>query len=165
MDTHYHEEFWKLLMELRGQSQYLLLYQMELEKNQNKTNMILAVAASASIGTWAVWQQWPLIWASIIAMSQVVHAIKPFLAWERNLKNVRGARADLEMLYHDAERSWYNVREGNMTTEQIHHLTMDIKTHRLKLDQKHFGANALPLKQDLKDKAYEIVESTIVQGD
>jgi len=58
-------------------------------KNQKKTisslKYFLAITSSSSIGAWAIWNEYSWILASIIAFSQVITAIIPFLAYKSRI--------------------------------------------------------------------------------
>ncbi len=43
----------------------------------------------SSIAAWEIWQEYQMVWAVIIALSQVITAIKPFLPFRQRLKPIR----------------------------------------------------------------------------
>ena len=40
-------------------------------------NVILAIASSGSIASWAIWDEYAIYWGGFIALSQLITAIKP----------------------------------------------------------------------------------------
>ncbi|TKG92896.1 hypothetical protein EYV94_18150 [Puteibacter caeruleilacunae] len=76
------------------------------------TNIFLVFTTSSSIATWAIWKEMPLLWAGIIAISQIVTLAKPYLLfpkyvkvfYERNLQ-WQNISLEIEELWHKLENS------------------------------------------------------------
>ena len=66
-------------MQLRASVYYLQAYQIHSEKWDNRIQIFLAITSSSSIGGWVIWNEYGIIWGSLIAVSQVINAIKRFL--------------------------------------------------------------------------------------
>ena len=67
----YQLRFWNLLKELKAQEIYLQLYACRDESIDKTINIILAVASSSSIAAWAIWKEFQIVWAVLIATAQV----------------------------------------------------------------------------------------------
>ena len=50
----------------------------------NVYSIFLALASATSVTTWAIWDKFPLVWASIVAFSQILHIIKPHIPFVKN---------------------------------------------------------------------------------
>jgi hypothetical protein len=79
----YQEQYWNEMVEIRAHQNYLMLYQLSSERWDLGFRAFLAIASSGAIGAWAVWQQYPKVWAGIIATSQVIsgHGLYPRVHW------------------------------------------------------------------------------------
>lgn len=144
MSSNYQERFWRELDQLKVHVYYLELYLEKTERIERGLNIILAIASSGSIAGWAIWQKYQIAWAFVIALSQLIHAIKPHLPFSKRLKALNALTNDLESLFLSMENHWFNVSEGRLSEEEIHKLHMQIKGTRRQLIQKHIGSESLP---------------------
>lgn len=140
-------KYWQEMYDLKSHSNYVEEYLHRTEHADRLINILLAVASSSSIGAWVVWQQYGFAWGFIIAASQVVAAIKPFLPYRSRLKALSGLSHDLEELSILAETKWFGVSGGLMTAEEINKLQFDIRLKKHKVYKKHLGNLSLPDKQ------------------
>ena len=137
-------QYWNQLVELKFAVNYLQAYHGQYDRNQTTLAVGLAIAGNGSIAAWVIWKDYPMVWACIIAASQLVTAIKAWLPWERRLKPVVAAKREIEAVFFAAETRWYSVREGLMTSPEIHQAVMDIKQQRARVEATHFDSSPLP---------------------
>jgi hypothetical protein len=83
--------YWNQLVELKVASVYIRLHRNRLARYDTLISTIRAVASSGGIAGWAIWHQFAFVWAVIIALSQVVDALKDVFPFSKRLK----AAADL----------------------------------------------------------------------
>ena len=100
---------------LYGQTECLDLYVRSCNRSDLWLKMILAIVSSVSIGAWAVWKQYPLIWAGIIAASQVVAAVNPLLPFKKRRKAVNELASQLRLQFVEWEAAFNQIREGDFT--------------------------------------------------
>lgn len=115
--------------------------------------MFLAIMSSGSIASWAIFKEYSFIFGSLIAMSQVLSAVKSYLPFAKRLKSLQGITNDLETLFLEMENEWYNVSVGKLTEEQIHKSYMRYKNKKHQIMQKYLGASPLPTNRTLMEKA------------
>ncbi|MCL1095662.1 hypothetical protein [Shewanella kaireitica] len=149
----YQVRYWNLLKELKAQVAYLHAYAASDELFDKSVNIFLAVTSSASIAGWAMWNEYQLIWACIIATSQVVTAVKPFLPFRKRLKAVSDLNTQIQAIFLEAETGWYKVAEGCITEEEIHHETVRLKGRVLSAERSCMNGLVLPRKRKLKEIA------------
>ncbi|ELH7496648.1 hypothetical protein BS100_23465 [Vibrio parahaemolyticus] len=113
----------------------------------------MAIASSASIATWALWKEHQMVWACIIALSQVITAIKPFLPYRKRLKAVSELNNQVQAIFLEAETIWYKVSEGLLTEEEIHEETVRLKGRILSAERASLNGIVLPRKNKLKAAA------------
>lgn len=104
------ERFWKELYQLKVHINYVEAHVHEAEKYDRSLKIFMAVTSSASIGAWVVWKDLSFLWASIIALSQVIAAISPHLPFKERLKTYSSMLHELEELFIQAESKWYENR-------------------------------------------------------
>src|SRR3989442_4975515 len=123
----YQEQYWKELYELEVHANYIELYHQKSERWDNAINTFSAITSSSSIAGWVIWQQYSFVWGGIIALSQVISAIKMFLPYKARVNSLPRLLHELEEIFIDAERDWYKVSEGHLTEEQIHKLLFQVR--------------------------------------
>lgn len=75
-DTCIQKKYWNELSQLKFELYYLGEYIAHSEKCDNSINIITAITSSSSIAAWALWDSWKFVWSFIIALSQVINAVK-----------------------------------------------------------------------------------------
>lgn len=101
---------------------YLDIYAENSYKWDRRINMYGAIASSSSIAAWAIWKEWSYVWAVIIAISQVLTAIKQYLPFGRRLKYLQPFIEDMKLLYLKMEYDWYKVAGGDLSESEINAL-------------------------------------------
>lgn len=149
----YQLRYWKELYQIKVHLNYLELYLQNSEMKDRSINIFLAITSSSSIAGWAIWQEAAILWAAIIAASQVITVIKNFLPFKTRMKSLSGVVHEFEDLILFAEQRWFDVSEGNLTEEEIHNLQFEVRTRKTKALKKHLGNNTLPEKSKLFSKA------------
>jgi hypothetical protein len=147
------QSYWNELVRMRIHELYLEEYLHRTQIIDRGINIVLAIASSASIAAWAVWQNYPLLWAIIIGASQVITAIKPFLPFRNRLKAIPALLRDLDKVYFEAEYRWFDVSHGQLTERQIFQLHSKISKRRAEAIQRSLGASPLPTKTKYLDRA------------
>jgi len=169
-DSQYQLRYWHLLAEMRIHVFYLHRYAADSEWWDKATNIFLALTSSASIAAWAIWKEFAFIWTTLIALSQVVTAVKPFLPHKQRLKGAVSLCNQLQMIALAMEKDWFSVAEGRLTEEDIHNLTVKYRAQSAAAEQTHFRDLIVPRNDAILGKAeqdaqtyflrhYPIVES------
>lgn len=139
---------------------YLDLYGENSYKWEKRINVFSAIVSSTSIAAWAIWQQLSFAWSFIIAISQVLSAIKGFLPYSRRLKSIVPFMEDLKFLYNRMEYTWFKVASGDMTEEEINEILYEFKNEYTNIENKHLKDETLlenekfKKKSDMKTDAY-----------
>ena len=116
------------------------------KKWDNRIQIFWAITSSSSIGRWVIWNEYGIIWGCVIAVSQVINAIKGFLPFQKRAKQIGSLNTEVEKLALDAESQFYSVFEGKLTDEDIFNLVTKLKQQKLEASHKHFKDQALPIK-------------------
>jgi hypothetical protein len=121
------DQIWGLQCNLKFQSYCLAFLVAKFQKRERNLNLFLAIASSGSIGAWAIWQQIPMVWASIIAGSQILTVVKPYFPFYKYAKDLMAKCSKAEILNIEMERLWYKVQTNKITEDEASELYFDLK--------------------------------------
>jgi hypothetical protein len=142
-----------MLVEARVHACYLHHYGASSEWRDKSINIFLAVMSSSSIAAWAIWREFTWVWPALIAGSQVVSAVKPFLPYNRQHKVVVILADAIQSICLKIENSWFSVAEGLLPDHQIHEETIEFRGLLLDAERKAMDGTILPRKQKFMDMA------------
>lgn len=88
------------------------------QERERWTSIMIALASSGSIATWAIWSKYPLLWGGIIAISQVVAFVKPYFPYNKYLSEVQKKKNIALKVNLDFERLWYKMQYDKISEEE-----------------------------------------------
>ena len=150
--------YWTELFHLKVGHRYTECYLAHAEKWERWINMTSALCASSSIGAWVIWKDAAFLWALIIAASQVLQAVKPFLPFQERIKRLAGLRNSYAELFVYADSRWPSIAAGELTIKELAKLRNEIRTRQLQYDQKAFPTSALPENVAFLEEATQYAE-------
>lgn len=111
------EKIWSNFIRTKYQALYLSHFNAHIRTFDRIANIIIAIASSGTIGAWLIWKQYPIIWASILGISQVINIIKPLLPYLKDKEALAESYIFYETLHLDYERLWieYEADEDEQT--------------------------------------------------
>jgi hypothetical protein len=149
-------QFWQEMVSLKRDARYVDLCLARTERIDRFIKGFLAIAASSSIAGWAIVQTYAAVWATIVAVSQVLQVVKDHLPYKNRLKALAALSVDLNALSLLAEDQWFKVSNGaGMYDDDIHDLRIGLKQKKLKAVQKAFPIAGLPTINRLTKRADE----------
>lgn len=95
------------------------------QKLDRSINIFLALASSGSIAAWAIWKDYPILWSSIIALSQVITTIKPYFPYSKVIKELNSRCYKIDLLNIEYERFWNKIQRGKLTEDTIEQFYYD----------------------------------------
>ena len=147
--------YWQEMITLKRDARYVDLCLARTETIDRCIKGGLAVAASSSIASWAVFKEYSFVWATIVAGSQVVQVVKEYLPYKNRLRALAGLSQDLNAISLAAENNWFRVSSGNLYEEDIHDLRFDLKKRKQAAVQKAFPTAGLPENKRFTQRADE----------
>ena len=147
------EHYWKEFYRLKVHVTYLELQLGRTEEIDRALKIFLAVTSSASIGAWAIWKEYAVVWATAIAASQVVNAIRQYLPYKERLRCIAGLMVELEELALTVESKWLDIANGDLTEAEIRKALSNLRQLRQRAFKKHFPDRVLPDDAALFQKA------------
>ena len=141
-------QYWKYMVQMRAWIFYLDIYAENSYKMERRINVFSAVASSTSIAAWVIWEQFSFIWSAVIAVSQVISAVKSFFPYNTRLKIIIPFAEDIKILYSKIEFNWYNVASGELTEEEINTLLFGFKSSFTDIENKYLKEEMLVERLD-----------------
>lgn len=74
----------------------------------------LAVISGSSVASWAIWQNHATIWATIIAVGQVMQIAILYIPFLKNENEFLKASFEFETLYLKYEQLWFDFEDGTI---------------------------------------------------
>jgi len=111
--------YWTQMVELKVAALYIKHYRDYLAGWVTGIATVRAVASSSSIAAWALWKNYALVWGSIIAISQVLDAIKDVFPIAKRHKAASEHALVLDSLFIDTQLEWEGVFSGRYSDDQI----------------------------------------------
>jgi len=117
-------------------------------------SFFLSFASATSVAAWAVWSKFPVVWASIVAISQILHIAKPYILFIRNDREFIEMSLLYNSLYLSYEKLWFDYRKKNNEEEYIEKVfyTLRKKEHEINRRFKHI---ICPVLKGLMEKSDE----------
>ncbi|MGI1669985.1 MAG: hypothetical protein K6L74_06615 [Neptuniibacter sp.] len=144
MSSTYQKNYWTEMGQLKLHTLYLSALLKEAEDREKSMNVFLAIASSSSIGAWAVWDKYTLVFAFIIALSQLLYTVKAFLPFRKRETRLPSMIIELQSLFLTMENQWFSVSEGKLSEEQIHKLHHQIKVKKQSIFNKYSRLVSIP---------------------
>ncbi len=138
------QQYWKQMTELKGHIYYLQHYAADLDWWDNTINIVLAVASNGSIAAWVVWKEWVYVWPVVIAISQLMTAVRPFFPFKQRQRMIMGLRDAFQIIFLDMEDDWCDVSRGQLTEQELHNHIKKYKCKINKAEQEHLKDHLLP---------------------
>lgn len=146
--------YWKEFYRLKVHARYVSLMHSDAETKDRTIKICMAIASSSSIGAWVVWKELGMLWGMIIAVSQVLNAIRPYLPYKKRMESLSTLAHELEELAINAEMKWLDIASGDVYEgDDLKKAISDVKTRKQKILKKHLPDNQLPEELSMLDKA------------
>lgn len=152
-DVNPQQRFWSILYELVAHGYFLEAYCQRSANLERQTNAVLAIASGGSLGIWAVFKQYPLLWSAIIVLTQVVGATSKFLPFADRVRAASASTHDYRQIQNWAEAKWCDIADGELTEAEISKARVELQTRTAKVLKAHFPRGGLPDNRKLFDQA------------
>lgn len=108
----------------------------------NIYSFFLSFASASSVAAWAIWKQYPLAWAIIISISQIMHIAKPYIPFIKYDKEFLEMSFDFEKIYLEYEMLWFDFENNRDASENIETRFYDLRAKENYVEKMHKHAQA-----------------------
>lgn len=148
------DQYWSYMHQVRFAIFYLDLCADWAYRIDSAIKAFSAIVSSSCIAAWAIWQKLMNVWAIIIAVSQVINAVKAYLPYSARLKNIEAGQKSMKLLYSKMEFNWFLVQAGELTEKQINELLYEFKKEYVEIESQSLKGDVL-LKNETRRKEAE----------
>lgn len=145
--------YWNTFFELVVHGYLLQAHSQRAAGIDRKVKIALAVTSTTSLGIWAAFKVFPILWAAIIVFTQIVSAVAKYLPYSARLKAAAGCSHDYRDIQNWAEAKWCEIADGQLTEAQINKYRVELKTKTANVERKHFPLEGLPRDTALSETA------------
>lgn len=111
------ENIWNLLCDLKFKG-FILGYLVDKnQKRDRNINIFLAIASSTSIAAWAIWQKYPFLWSGIIATSQILTVIKPYIPYFKYAQELNKKSLTIDNINIEIEKLWFYLQSNKISED------------------------------------------------
>ena len=128
---------WNNLYNIKFKALYTCECSRRAESYSRLYSLFLALSSAGSIATWAIWKQIPSAWASLIAVSQILHVAKPYFPFIKNDKVFLEMSYEFESLYIEFEKLWYSFEEGKITNDEVAKKFYELRDKEISIEKIH----------------------------
>lgn len=123
---------------------YVDLFYRDAVTNNNYLDILLAIVSNGSIAGWLIWSKAQFVWAALVALSQLITAIRPHLPFQKRSRSLESLNIELTELLLYMEDKLYDVSEGKLNSEEIHHLTLEMQRRKQRALTFYLASDPLP---------------------
>ncbi len=131
------ERVWNNLADIKFKSIYLNKVSNRAYHWGNAYSIFLAVASASSVAAWAVWEKYPALWAAIVAISQILHIIKPYMYFIKNDKEFIEMSLLFEGIYLSYEKLWYELQKEDFNSDEAENTFYENRQKELDISKNH----------------------------
>lgn len=155
------EQLKKEIYDCRFHADLMSLKVKELRTYDTSLNVVLAIASSGSIASWTIWDEYAIYWGGLIALSQLITALKPIFPFHKHVHTLNHRCYKQEILFLELIEIWQNLNDKSENESTIKtrlsYLTKQINENEFFDDDDGFE-----FSKRMQDKAQSMTEDILV---
>ena len=155
------EQLKKEIYDCRFHADLMSLKVKELRLYDTSLNVVLAIASSGSIASWTIWDEYAIYWGGLIALSQLITALKPIFPFHKHVHTLNHRCYKQEILFLELIEMWQNLNDKSENESTIKtrlsYLIIQINENEFFDDDDGFE-----FSKRMQDKAQSMTEDILV---
>jgi hypothetical protein len=155
------EQLKKEIYDCRFHADLMSLKVKELRIYDTSLNVVLAIASSGSIASWTIWDEYAIYWGGLIALSQLITALKPIFPFHKHVHTLNHRCYKQEILFLELIEMWQNLNDKSENESTIKtRLSYLIK----QINENEFfdDDDGFEFSKRMQDKAQSMTEDILV---
>lgn len=148
------------LKDCRFHADCLALKVKEYRKYDKWLNIFLAITSSGSIASWAIWRDLAWLWGAIIALSQLVTALKPIFPFSKHVHSLNMRCYKQEALFLELDNLWFSLIDGSIS-ERIAKTKLSHLKQRLSENMFFDDEDGFEFSKELQEEAAKMTADTL----
>ncbi|WP_439496834.1 hypothetical protein [Bosea sp. (in: a-proteobacteria)] len=153
------QRFWQAYVDLVRDAYYANCYRSRTEATDWQISVFSALLSSASIAGWAIWRELAMLSGIVIALSQVIQVVRPYMPFRKRLVSLNKFAPELDALAIVAEGDWFFISRGEMTEVEIHTKLLQLRRKKLDIINSNFRDASLPENKAALEKAESLAKA------
>ena len=141
---------WNALANIKFKANYTNKCSSRADLIGGSVTFFLSATSASCVGAWVCWQEWPGLWASIVAVAQLLHIGMPHLPFVKHDKRFLEMSFAFEALYLDFEKLWFQFEKCQMTDEAAEQQFYLLREREIEIEQTHKEAHCPDIKSLMK---------------
>lgn len=112
------EKVWKSLADTKVNECFSAFVVKKYQQYDLALNLFLVFSTSASVATWAIWDELDLLWAGIIGVSQLLTLAKPYFLFPKYIKIFSEKKGQWQSLTVELETLWYKINRAAINDDE-----------------------------------------------
>ena len=142
------DKFWRMFYEMKYRERYYWHYQIRSKRINGLVSAICMIASASSIAAWGIWSQYPVVWAVIIAISQVFSVTKPLHPQADQLVAFKFIIPAISDMLVRIEYDWEQIDSEKYSDDEIKSVLRNYKNEYNALENTYIGDLYLPASQN-----------------
>ena len=113
------EQLKKEIYDCRFHADLMSLKVKQLRTWDTTLNVIPAIASSGSIASWTIWDEYAIYWGGLIALSQLITALKPLFPFHKHVHTLNHRCYKQELLFLELIEMWQNLCDKSEGEDSI----------------------------------------------
>ena len=150
------EQYWAMYSDLKHRSFYYSRFLRFFTNVNWGISGFLTFTSISSIAIWSIWGQYPLVWSSLICLSQVIQALWPKLPYNDLIVTTKLMICSMDGLLLSVEKDWLDseyVRD--YSAQEYLDLISKHQNSYYELISQYYSGTFLPELKHLHKKAEE----------
>ncbi|MCX7012045.1 MAG: hypothetical protein NTW86_05680 [Candidatus Sumerlaeota bacterium] len=103
----------------------------------NVSSLVLALTSTAGVAGWAMWREYPSVWAVAIGLSQILQVVRPFFPFVKNERDFLEMSSEFGALYLEYERLWHRLEDGKIASEEAETDFLRLREKEVEIQRVH----------------------------
>lgn len=113
------EQLKKEIYDCRFHADMMSLKVKQLRTYDTALNVFLAITSSGSIASWTIWDDYAIYWGGLIALSQLITALKPIFPFHKHVHSINHRCYKQELLFLELIEMWQNLNDKSENESTI----------------------------------------------
>lgn len=128
-------KIWNFLNDSKTNECFASLILKYYQKFDLLVNLFLVIVTTSSVAAWTIWNEFPLLWGLIIAVSQILTISKPYFLFPKYIKVFHEKNILWQQLSLDLEELWHKTNNSIIDESAASELYFKLRKKSLVFDK------------------------------